>query len=398
MRTWIAMLCVLALAAPLPVLHAQEGAAKGGEPKAGTPEALIRDGDVLRGTTEKEIAEAHKQQCFRSKYHLLLIITHLRFDIEALDRMSQDTEGTVPAMSTGQKAGLKRSLEKTREAAAAELKRLEETRACFDEAADPKTPPLPKSADLPPESGKGQKEIESSANGLLALSRKLKCIGAPPDGVTLRDVHFELGYMLFILRVVNGLDSKLDWVVEIRRKAMAEIDRLENLGACPEKHAGLAPKNQALLDELNKARTNPQEYAKTLRGPAAAEAIAFLNAQKPLEAVTYDPRLGVAASLHLTDLQTSGQVSHSGSDGSTVMVRVQRQGLYSMTVAEEISTGETDPGAIIRQLIIDATTPTRGHRLDLFNPRFVLVGIACGPHSKSGSLCVIDFSIKPMDR
>lgn len=36
--------------------------------------------------------------------------------------------------------------------------------------------------------------------------------------------------------------------------------------------------------------------------------------------------------------------------------------------------------------------PSRGHRQNIFNPTFNVVGIAFGSHSKFHSMCVIDFA------
>ena len=80
------------------------------------------------------------------------------------------------------------------------------------------------------------------------------------------------------------------------------------------------------------------------------------------------------------------------------MQRMQRQGVWSMIFAEEISLSEESAAGVVRQLIVDASTAGRPHRGDLFNPLLKYVGIGCGPNKAYRRMCVIDLSGAPVPR
>jgi len=148
--------------------------------------------------------------------------------------------------------------------------------------------------------------------------------------------------------------------------------------------------------ELNAARADPAHYAQILRaGPqtaATVEAIAFLERQSSLPPLTPDPRLEAAAARHAADQGPGGLTGHTGTDGSTARDRIQGAGIFSSIIAEEISLGQADAAAVVRQLIIDEGSPGGMHRSDLFNPLVRFIGVGCGPHQRYHTMTVIDLS------
>jgi hypothetical protein len=74
------------------------------------------------------------------------------------------------------------------------------------------------------------------------------------------------------------------------------------------------------------------------------------------------------------------------------MKRVQAQGLYATIVAEEISLSQATAAGVVAQLIIDATSPNRQHRADLFDPQLQFGGVGCGPNAAFHVMCVIDLT------
>jgi uncharacterized protein YkwD len=171
-----------------------------------------------------------------------------------------------------------------------------------------------------------------------------------------------------------------------------------------------------VLAELNHVRAHPQALAHELRraevaeasygdrdGPLAQEdpeavedAIAFLMRQRPLPPLAGDGRLAAAARDHVARQGPTGAVGH-GPPGSLGR-RLRAAGVWAGLEAESISYGQRSPHAVIRQLVIDSRVPGRGHRMDVFGPRFQAAGVACGAHAEWGSMCVIDFAGAIMKR
>ncbi|HEX5380116.1 MAG TPA: CAP domain-containing protein [Phenylobacterium sp.] len=157
--------------------------------------------------------------------------------------------------------------------------------------------------------------------------------------------------------------------------------------------------DDAVMAELNFARTHPSDYARELRETddvgaedpeAVDEAIAFLRRQSPLPPLRSDNRLAAAAMAHTAIQGPQGRVGHDGSGG--LGPRLQRHGVWAGLAAENISYGYRDPRDVIRQLVVDSGVPGRGHRTNIFGRAFQAAGVACGPHSVYGSMCVIDFA------
>jgi uncharacterized protein YkwD len=185
-------------------------------------------------------------------------------------------------------------------------------------------------------------------------------------------------------------------------------------GAAPADLQGL---DRAVMAEINFARTQPQAYAETLQPYRAAfhgkivqppgrsvlirtnegvaavdEAIAFLQEQAPLTPLAASSGLADAAQDQVRDQGPSGLVGHVGTDGSNPVTRIERYGAWTGVAAEDIGYGYRTGREVVRQLIVDDGVPDRGHRVNIFNPRLRLIGVACGPHSRYQVMCVVDFA------
>jgi uncharacterized protein YkwD len=89
-------------------------------------------------------------------------------------------------------------------------------------------------------------------------------------------------------------------------------------------------------------------------------------------ALSLDARLSAAALAHANDMTRHGaQLEHRGSDASQVGDRVTRQGYAWRSVAENISLGRNDPGAVVV-----AWMNSPGHRANLLRTTVTQMGAA----------------------
>ena len=167
---------------------------------------------------------------------------------------------------------------------------------------------------------------------------------------------------------------------------------------------------------MNLARQNPQRYASFLeqRKPfyagkyfsrpdgilieteegvnAVEEAIHYLRSLNPMS--PFRPSLGMSlgAKDHVKDQGPTGTIGHDGRDGSQSWDRISRYGTWQIAAGENIAYGSEDARDVVIGLIVDDGVYDRGHRKNIFNPEFRVVGVACGPHSSYRTICVITFA------
>lgn len=160
----------------------------------------------------------------------------------------------------------------------------------------------------------------------------------------------------------------------------------------------LSAQELGLLAAINALRADPAGYAANLRqtpGVDPREAEDFLARQPPVPPLSLDAKLARSAKGHAEDIGPRGAVSHTGSDGSGLMARAHAAGHYAMSLAEEISVGQSTGIGAVNVLVIDPGLPRRPHRRDLLDPRMVLAGVGCAPHAAHDTVCVIDLSGPP---
>jgi len=151
----------------------------------------------------------------------------------------------------------------------------------------------------------------------------------------------------------------------------------------------------AVLEEINLARSNPQQYAQTIAAQGAhmadaravAEAVSFLKKARSLPPLSFADGLALAAQMHVSEQGSRGTIGHGNPWG-----RMAQYGRWVGTAGENISYGYSNARGIVAQLIIDAGVPGRGHRKNIFSNNFHVAGIACGGHARFGAMCVIDFA------
>jgi uncharacterized protein YkwD len=157
----------------------------------------------------------------------------------------------------------------------------------------------------------------------------------------------------------------------------------------------------AVIRELNLARENPSLYATFVaesrpfhmieHGRAVDEAVHFLKKARPLPPLTLSTGMSRAAADHCAE-QIEGQLGHDGSDRSSPGERISRYGSWSTTWGENISYSQKTARGVVLSLIIDDGVRSRGHRKNIFNPKFNFAGAAFGPHARYRTVCTIDFA------
>jgi uncharacterized protein YkwD len=176
--------------------------------------------------------------------------------------------------------------------------------------------------------------------------------------------------------------------------------------------ATYAALEQEIASEINLARTRPADYAAfveqfrqhyhgrefrqpgkptfvTEEGVAALdEAVNFLRAAKPLQALAVSDGMCSGAKELVADQTASGATGHKGGDGSFCEQRLGRFGAWTDPVGENLSYGLDTARERVVSLLIDDGFASRGHRTRLLSPAFKVVGVACGGH-KMGAVCVI---------
>jgi uncharacterized protein YkwD len=157
----------------------------------------------------------------------------------------------------------------------------------------------------------------------------------------------------------------------------------------------------AVIRELNLARENPKLYAAFAaesrpfhmieHGRAVDEAVRFLNKARSLPPLTLSPGMCRAAADHCVE-QVAGQLGHDGNDHSSPGQRISRYGSWSSSWGENISYSQKTARGVVLALIIDDGVRSRGHRKNIFSPKFNYAGAASGPHARYRTVCTIDFA------
>jgi len=168
---------------------------------------------------------------------------------------------------------------------------------------------------------------------------------------------------------------------------------------------------------LNMARTNPAQYAHdfieprieffsgmvyreqgettliTHEGtPAVDECASDMDETAPMNPLDPSEHISLAAADHAQDLSVTGDTGHIGSDSSDFSARIERYGQWLISIGEIISYGPATGREIVVGLLIDDGVSDRGHRRNILNPNFRLIGIAIEDHPAYGNVCVIEFA------
>lgn len=131
---------------------------------------------------------------------------------------------------------------------------------------------------------------------------------------------------------------------------------------------------------------------RTKEGAAAVkEAIEYLNKLAPTLPLKWHVELYTAARQHVLDIGPKGLVQHESSDGTSVKERLKRFGKIVTCYGENLSFHSETAMEVLLQQIVDDGVPNRGHRENLFNPDFRVMGCFSGTHKDFDTMTTIDF-------
>jgi uncharacterized protein YkwD len=131
----------------------------------------------------------------------------------------------------------------------------------------------------------------------------------------------------------------------------------------------------------------------TQEGVAAVdEAIAAARRAKRRPRLRLSAGLSRAAREHARELGRLGTLDHSGRDGSQPPERMARHGRVVGPSGENIGTGWGDAEIMVLGLFVDDGVRGRGHRVNLLEPAYRVIGVGCAPHRQYGTVCVLDLA------
>ncbi|NJL45991.1 MAG: CAP domain-containing protein [Leptolyngbyaceae cyanobacterium SM2_3_12] len=84
-----------------------------------------------------------------------------------------------------------------------------------------------------------------------------------------------------------------------------------------------------------------------------------------------NPQLTTAAQRHAQDMAQNRQISHNGSDGSTMQSRIEDARYPWTTIGENVAMGQATPAAVMTSWM---NSP--GHRQNILNPDFTELGLS----------------------
>lgn len=205
----------------------------------------------------------------------------------------------------------------------------------------------------------------------------------------------------FCDEIVNEVLSKHSSLSssKISSTIQAELNNSSQVLAPSSRDNRIQVNTSVILQEINKVRTNPKEYANfilnhryncflndfTYKIPTefddsginirthegkqlVKELIDILNTSSPLPPLKRSEYLEYAALDHSNDILLNGVTNNIGSDKSTLKDRIERYCIWRGNIAENIDLGSCHPCLIVMNLLIDDGVSSRGHRKSILSP------------------------------
>lgn len=169
-------------------------------------------------------------------------------------------------------------------------------------------------------------------------------------------------------------------------------------------YRSLSKPEQESVYWVNYFRQNPRRFQNTImkeflaQFPEAKSAYTrsleadILKAPQSLALLLPDSGLNNMAAVHALDLKKRNAViSHVSSSGKNFVQRIQAAGKYTCG-AENIFIGSFNGLESLIALLIDHGVPNTGHRVNILDPKFQLIGVSFVETSDGKGLLVQDFA------
>lgn len=124
---------------------------------------------------------------------------------------------------------------------------------------------------------------------------------------------------------------------------------------------------------------------------AVRELYLELKEAEPLPLFYPSRGMSRASADHARYMQNTGTTSHAGQGG--LSARVNRHGQWVGGLAENLAWGNPSAHDAIISLMIDDNVKSRGHRINIMNPEYNLVGVAIEEHPRHRVSYVINYAI-----
>jgi uncharacterized protein YkwD len=158
-------------------------------------------------------------------------------------------------------------------------------------------------------------------------------------------------------------------------------DLIPHLQSMEQRFDGLMYKQQGQTTVRSKEGVN-----------AVREAIQYLREQRPLAPLRWHPELALCARNHVQDTGARGLIQHEGSDGTPMKERLKRHGKIITSYGENLSYHCFNAMDVVLQSVVDDGVVNRGHRENIFNPEFRVMGCFSGNHKDFEAMSVVDFA------
>ncbi len=123
----------------------------------------------------------------------------------------------------------------------------------------------------------------------------------------------------------------------------------------------------------------------------ARELYRELSRTEPLPLLYPSEKLSAAARSHAEYQGQTGETGHDGQGG--MLARIEREGEWENTIGENIAYGNWSAHDAIMGLMIDDGVPDRGHRINILEEDFRVIGVAHDFHPQfEGGVYVINYA------